>query len=239
MLRVFTFSPAYGLPTYGPFGLKLEACLRMLDVPYERVAENDTRKGPKRKSPWIEDGAVRLGDTELILDHVARTYGKELDRELTDHQRAQSLVLQRMLEEHFHQIYEYELCLTEPGWASLKTIFASGIPRILLPVIAPRIRAAFRAHLFERGIARHTPAEVEAMGRADIDAIANWLGSQSWFLGGEHPTKVDASAFGLLAPTIRSQLPTPVYSYARTKTNLVAFVDRAVNRFFAEKTPAG
>src|SRR5579864_4640087 len=82
-LRVFTFPPAWGLPTAGPFGLKLEACLRMLDVPYERTYEGDNRKGPKRKSPWIEDGDVRIGDTELILDHVKRTRGKELDRELT------------------------------------------------------------------------------------------------------------------------------------------------------------
>ena len=33
-LRLVTFPPAWGLPTAGPFGLKLEACLRMLDVPY-------------------------------------------------------------------------------------------------------------------------------------------------------------------------------------------------------------
>ena len=46
-LRVFTFPPAWDLPTSGPFGLKLEACLRMLDVPYERVFEGDSRKGPK------------------------------------------------------------------------------------------------------------------------------------------------------------------------------------------------
>ena len=110
-LRLFTFSPAFGLPTAGPFGLKLEACLRMLDVPYERSYEDDNRKGPKRKSPWIEDGDVRMGDTELILDHVARTQDKELDRDLSEADRARSVVLRRMLEEHYHQVFEYELCV--------------------------------------------------------------------------------------------------------------------------------
>jgi hypothetical protein len=45
-MRLFTFAPAWGLPTAGPFGLKLEMCLRMLGVPYECVYENDNRKGP-------------------------------------------------------------------------------------------------------------------------------------------------------------------------------------------------
>lgn len=43
-LRVFTFGPAWGLPTAGPFGLKLAGCLRMLRVPYARAYENDNRK---------------------------------------------------------------------------------------------------------------------------------------------------------------------------------------------------
>jgi hypothetical protein len=33
VMRLFTFAPAWGLPTAGPFGLKLEMCLRMLGVP--------------------------------------------------------------------------------------------------------------------------------------------------------------------------------------------------------------
>src|SRR5205814_9315595 len=103
-LRLFTFGPAWGLPTGGPFGLKLEVCLRMLDVPYERVYEGDVTKGPKRKSPWIEDGDVRLGDTELILEHVQRKHEKWLDRDLSPADRARAHVLRRMLEEHYHAV---------------------------------------------------------------------------------------------------------------------------------------
>jgi hypothetical protein len=58
-----------------------------------------------------------------------------------------------------------------------------------------------------------------------------------WFIA-DHPTKADASAFGLLAAAICSQLPTPVCSYARSKPNLVAFVDRARGRWFPEMADA-
>jgi glutathione S-transferase len=234
MIQLFTFGPAFGLPTSGPFGLKLEACLRMLGVPYVRVVENDPRKGPKRKSPWIEDGAIRLGDTELILDYVATTYHKELDRELDLPTRARSLALRRMLEEHYHQVFEYELWVHEAGWPVMRSLLAAYIPNLVLAVIGPRVRSVVTKHLFERGIARHELAEVEAMGKADVDALSTWLGDREWFLGGDAPTKLDATAFGQLACSIRVPLETPVCKYVRSKPNLVAFVERMLARLFAD-----
>ncbi len=232
-LRLFTFGPAWGLPTTGPFGIKLETCLRMLEVPYQRVSEDDNRKGPKRKSPWIEDDGHKLGDSELILEHVQRTRGKVLDETLSAEQRTRSHVLRRMLEEHYHQIFEYELVVLDAGFAELKKLFQGKIPAPLFPLVVPLVRRGFKKHLFERGIARHTPTEVEAMGRADIDALSTWLGDRDWFIA-DQPTKADATAFGLLAVSIRSPLRTPVCSYARTKPNLVTFVDRTLARFFPE-----
>jgi glutathione S-transferase len=234
-MRLYTFAPAFGLSTGGPFGLKLEACFRMLGVPYQRVFENDVRKGPKRKSPWIEDGPLRLGDSELILEHVARTRGSRLDDGLAPPDRARGHVLRRMLEEHYHQIFEYELFVLDAGFARMKQMMAGDIPALLRPVVMPLARRSFRHHLFERGIARHSPAEVEAMGRADVDALSAWLGDRDWFIG-DRPTKADASAFGLLAVAIRSGLDTPVCRYTRAQPNLVAFVDRMIGRLFAEQT---
>jgi glutathione S-transferase len=102
-------------------------------------------------------------------------------------------------------------------------------------VVVPLVRREFTHHLFERGIARHSPAEVEAMGRADVDALAGWLGERDWFIT-DRPSKADASAFGLLAVAIRSGLDTPVCRYTRTQRNLVAFVDRMLARLFAEES---
>jgi glutathione S-transferase len=232
-LRLFTFDAAWGLPTCGPFGLKLEVCLRMLGVSYERVHEGDNRKGPKRKSPWIEDGDLRLGDTELILEYVRNKHGKALDGELSPVDRARGQALRGMLEERYHQVFEYELIVRDEGFVHLRDLFKTKIPAPILSIVAPHLRRGMKKHLFERGIARHTPDEVTAMGRADIDALATWLGDREWFIA-DHPTKTDASAFGLLATTIRSPLPTPVCEYARTKSNLVAFVDRVLTRFFPE-----
>ena len=43
-LRVFTFASDWGLPTVGPFALKLLAWLVLAGVPYEQVTEANPRK---------------------------------------------------------------------------------------------------------------------------------------------------------------------------------------------------
>jgi glutathione S-transferase len=232
-LRVHTFSSTWGLPTAGPFGLKLEACLRMLNVPYDRVHEDNPGKGPKRKSPWIEDKGQRIGDTELILAHLAKTRGVSLDNQLDALTRARAHALRRMLEEHFHQVFEYELVIHDAGFPVFRSFVALAVPRPVASVLSRVLRSKMRKHLFERGIARHTQAEIESTGRADVDALVALLGDQPWFFG-DAPVKADASAFGLLAATIKSPLQTPVCSYARAQPTLVAYVDRALAHFFPE-----
>lgn len=230
-LRVFTFSPAFGLPTVGPFGLKLVACLSMLDVPFELVAEDDARKGPKRKSPWIEHAGVRLGDTELILQYVERTFGKALDAGLAPAERARGHALRRMIEEHLHQVFEYELFLHPRGWSEVaRPMMARMIPGPVFALVGPLFRRQLRKHLFERGLARHAEPEIEAFGRDDVDAISAALGDRPWLLG-DAPSKVDASAFGMLACLVKTGLPTPVARHAQATPALVAYVDRALARF--------
>jgi glutathione S-transferase len=230
-LRVFTFSPAFGLPTAGPFGLKLVACLSMLGVPFELVAEDDARKGPKRKSPWIEHGGVRLGDTELILQYVERTFGVALDAGLAAPERARGHALRRMIEEHLHQVFEYELFLDPRGWTEVgRPMMRRMMPAPVAAVVGPLFRRQLRRHLYERGVARHGAAEIEAFGRADVDALAAALGDQPWLLG-DAPTKVDASAFGMLACLVETGLPTPVARHAQATPALVAYVARGRARF--------
>ena len=73
-LKVFTFAPDWGLPTVGPFALKLLAWLELAGLPYEQVYEANPRKGPKGKNPWIELDGERIGDSELIIDLLRKRH---------------------------------------------------------------------------------------------------------------------------------------------------------------------
>ena len=108
-LRVFTFAPDWGLPSVGPFALKLLAWLKLAGIPYEQVIEGNPRKGPKGKNPWIELDGERIGDSEVIIDELKRRHGIDLDEALTPEQIALGHAWRRTFEEHFHQVLEWEL----------------------------------------------------------------------------------------------------------------------------------
>jgi hypothetical protein len=172
-LRVFTFSPGWGLPSVGPFALKLLAWLELAKIPYEQVIEDDPRKGPKGKNPWIKFDGEIIGDTELIIELLSKRYGVDLDSGLNNEQKAIGLAWRRTFEEHFHQVLEWELFEHPLGAAYMKEMMLPKMPPLVGPLIFSMLRTKLREQLYARGIGRHTPEVVEAKGRADIDGCVS------------------------------------------------------------------
>lgn len=228
-IRVFTFSPAWGLPSAGPFAVKLLAWLRLANVPYEQAFEDDPRKGPMGKNPWIEIDGERIGDSEIIIDLLSRRYGVDLDAGLAPDEKGLGLAWRRTFEEHFHQILEWELFQHPAGADYMRESLKSQMP----PLVGSLAFRAFKRHigkqLHARGIARHAPDIIAAKGRADIDALAAFLRNRPFLLG-ERPRTADAAVFGLLAPMVRWPMPTPVASYAQSVPQIVGYCDRMQER---------
>jgi glutathione S-transferase len=236
-LRVFTFAPDWGLPTVGPFALKLLAWLELARIPYEQVIEGNPRKGPKGKNPWIELDGERIGDSEVIIDLLTSRHGIDLDAGLTPEQLALGLAWRRTFEEHFHQVLEWELFFHPAGAAWMRSSLASQMPPILGSLAFPVMRAQFGRQLYARGIARHSPEIIATKGRADVDAFAAFLGDRPFALT-DRPTSADAAVFGLLAPMVYWPMETPVATYARSLLNITAYCDRMRERCF-NKTSDG
>lgn len=233
-LRVFTFSPDWGLPTNGPFALKLLAWLELAGIPYEQIIENNSSKGPRGKSPWIELEGERIGDSELIVETLSRRHGVDLDQGLAPEQRAIGLAWRRTFEEHFHQVLEWELLLHPGGAIYMREFMATQAPRQVAPLLFAVIRRQFRKQLYARGIARHSPEVIAAKGQADLDALAAYLQDRS-FLVADHPTTADTAVFGLLAPMVYWPMETPVAAHARGLPTIQAYCDRMRERCFGKR----
>lgn len=236
-LRVFTFSPDWGLPSTGPFALKLLAWLRLAGIPYEQVLEDNPHKGPKKKNPWVELDGELIGDTEVIIEALKQRYGVDPDGGLTSEQKALGHAWQRAFEEHFHQVLEWELFESPEGASYMRTYFASKMPPLVGPLAFLMMQRHFRKQLFARGIARHSPRTIEAKGRADIDALAAFLGDRP-FLVAESASSYDAAVFGQLAPMVYWPMRTPVATHARSVMQIAAYCDRIRERCFKEAKPA-
>jgi glutathione S-transferase len=209
--------------------------LRTVGIDYERVYEDNTQKGPKGKNPWVEIDGELMGDTKLIIERLAGLHDIDLEEELNARQVAQGRAIAHMVEEHLHQILEYELFINENGWAYMNEQFSDVLPWGVGGLVKIMLRRHFKKHLYERGIARHAPDVVAQMGREDLDAVEALLPS-SGYLFGEQPTVFDASVFGLCAPLVYAPIDAPVMAHAKTLTKLSAFCRQIVESWFTEKT---
>ncbi len=233
-IKLFAFGSGWGVPfaTSAPFPLKLATWLRMAGLAFEFVVANDPSKGPKGKSPWIEYGTVRMGDSSLIIDHLRERFGVDLDAHLDASQRALALVVQRMLEEHYHQCFEQQLFFGRGARERLRE-FAAGMPVPLRWLVPAVLKRSFRKQLRARGMGRHSEDVIVAQGKADLDALAELLGDKTYFLGAQ-PASVDACVFGFLGVTVYVAGDNPLYRHAASLENLMRYCERMRATYFPE-----
>lgn len=224
-LRVFTFFPAFGLPTGGPFALKVLKWLDIAGIEYEQVIENDSGKGPNKKNPWIELNGERIPDSEIIIETLARVHGFDIDAGLDPLERARLHAFRRMIEEHLHMVFEWEMFVHRNGRPFVVEVAKSVAPRLLAPVAAAMFCRQLGKQLYARGVARHSDDVIARKGIADVDAIEAALG-ENMFLAGDRPSLADVSAYGMMQPMARWPMSTPVADYIKSRPRLCAWLDR-------------
>lgn len=233
-IRLFAFGGGWGVPfaTAAPFPLKLATWLRMAEIPFDFVVANDPSKGPKGKSPWIECGTLRMGDSTLIIQYMEERFGIDLDAHLDGRQRALALSVQRMFEEHFHQCFEHQLFFGRGGEERLQE-FAASMPIPLRWLVPTVLKRAFGKQLYARGMGRHTEDIIIEQGKSDLDAVAELLGDQPYFLG-DRPCSIDACVFGFLGVSLYVAGDNPLYRYGASTENLMRYCERMRQRYFPE-----
>ncbi|MEQ9639205.1 MAG: glutathione S-transferase family protein [Alphaproteobacteria bacterium] len=230
-LRVFTFSADWGLPTTGPFSLKLLAWMRLAGLSYELKEQNDPSKGPLGKVPWVEIDGRPMADSELIIAELGRRHGFDVDAGLSPVQAADAHAWRRAFEEGFHQVLEWELFIHPAGAAYVERLIAGMAPPLVRSIVTAKLRGHFRKQLQARGLGRHAPSVVADKGRADIDALAARLADRPYLVG-DGPSMADLAVFGQVAPMVRWPMATPVAQHAKAQKPVVDFVERVFDRCF-------
>lgn len=226
MIRIFIFEPLLaGTPNPGPFCIKLETALRLSGTAYETSYAMNPNQGPKLKVPFAEIDGQRMGDSTLILEHLKKTYGVDLDARLSPLERGQSHALQRLIEERLYFVALHARWMEDDNWAVVKDLFFAKMP-MPLRLFVPRLaRKSVRNSLLAQGLGRHTRDEIYAFGAADLSAMSNMLGDKTFFFGAE-PSMADASAYGLLITIVGPAMQSPLKDAALSHPNLVRYTER-------------
>jgi glutathione S-transferase len=231
-LVVHEIPSGWGLPSVGPFCLKLEAYLRIVDLPYERVIDATPFKAPKGKLPWIEHDGQKIGDSGFIIEYLEDRLDLDANAGLSAAERAISRAMRRLIEENLYWTLVYDRWIVDENWRISRNVVLGQIPAAMRQVIAPIARRGVRRQLAGHGIGLHTRDEIHAIGRKDVAAIADLLGDKP-FLMGDKATEIDAVAYGFLANIMNVPIASPVRDEAMSHQNLVDFIERIRGRYFA------
>jgi glutathione S-transferase len=235
MITLHQAPAAWGVANVSPFCLKLETYLRMTGVPYTARAA-DFRKAPKGKIPFIEVEGKVLGDSQLIIDHLKQKHGDALDARLGKEDMVRGHMLRRMLEESTYWHIIHERWAREEGWQSYKPIFLGIFPPVVGHVVVPAIRRKVIQALRAHGLGRHRPEEILELGKADVSAVATMLGDKP-FLFGEQPTSFDAVVYAFIASITAFPVDSAFKRYTQEQQNLVRYVERCHQRYYANWSP--
>lgn len=236
MLTLYGFRSAFGLPDLSPFVTKAETFLRLSGIAYVKKA-GDKRKAPRGKFPYIDDDGVVVTDSELILAHCRAKYGDALDASMTPRDQATATAYRAMLEEHLYFITLYLRWIDPRGWAVMRPEVEAlaadiGVPKPLRGAVAGVIRRDVTKKSRAQGTGLHDVPFVERAGVAVVDAMAEQLGDQPWFLGSA-PRSFDATAYAFLIGQTRFPVDNAVGARTRGHANLSAYCDRVTAAYFA------
>lgn len=227
---VYSLPGAWGLPSVSPFCLKLLTWLRMVDIPYNlHILRGPPTKPRTRKAPYVvrPDGSV-LPDSNFIIETLKRERGITLDDGLSATESAMALLVERTLEKSTYFVGVYNRW--GPKWKEIGADLFPGMPAALFHVVTPFVRRTILKQPKAQGVSRNAPEQIYAIGRADIEALAELLGEREYFFG--EPTTIDATAYGFFANGMTPPLDDPLTAAISSHANIVAFCARMAERYW-------
>ncbi len=238
MIKMLGYIPAWGLPDISPFVSKTDLYLRLAGIPFklETLHQGDLTRTPKGKLPVIDDDGTIVADSVLIEMYLKEKYGDRLDARLSKAEKAVSVAFARMIDDSFYWFLvqmryrrDEDFKIYDPFWVE----FLCWLPAEQRPAPVKEFRERLLAQFFHSGKGRNTEAEVEAMARQQIDAIADFLAEKPYFFG-EYPTSVDAAVYSSLSHAMFVPFPSPIGKYANSKANLLAYVNRIQQQHYMD-----
>lgn len=233
MIDLYQFTPAFDVPNLSPFCMKLEAFLRVTSIPFQIIHENDPRKGPKGKLPFIRDNGVVIGDSELIIDYLESKLDFRMDGHLDSQQAATHHAFIRMLDEHLYWILIYSRWIDEHNWPALRNELFYDIPPPVSTFLANKLRRQMREQLHAQGLGRHNSEEIYKKGRKDLEQLSALLGDHQWF-GGDYVSRLDLTAIGYLCNILVPELYSPLADVVRECSNLELYAVRSRRILFPD-----
>lgn len=198
MIQLVTLPPAFGLRNVSPFCLKAEMAMKYLDMDFEHVVEQDPRKTPKGKLPYMVINGEKIADSELILEKLDKMSQGKLYSDLTPREKAIGFAFTRLAEDHLYWLVVASRWLDDDWFPEVVKGFFGSVPGIVRGLVARSAQKGVQETLHLHGLGRHTPDEQEGFLRRDLQSIADIVGAEHYIVG-QRLTVFDFVVAGMLS----------------------------------------
>lgn len=232
MIKLYNFGTWQGIADPSPFCTKVDCYMRAAGIEFETVSGTaNLGKAPKKKLPFIDHDGKIIGDSTFIIEYLKEQFGDPLDAELNPEQRAVTRAFAKMLDENLYWCIVEARWLGEM-WPQIRESFFGNMPIPLRWIVPPLARRGVRKTLQLQGLGRHSDSEILHIARKDLQALSDYLGNKEYFLLNK-VTTLDVCAYAFLVQLIRPESSAAIIDMAREFRNLVAFVERIHNAYYA------
>ncbi|MBL4802707.1 MAG: glutathione S-transferase family protein [Emcibacter sp.] len=234
MIELFKFGSVGPVCDPSPFCAKVEAYLKMANLPYETHSGTEhMQNAPKGKLPYIKEDDKLIADSSFIFKYLKEKHGDILDGHLSDEQKATTHAYMKMIDENLYWTIVHSRWQLDHNWIILKDWFFSTLPFPLKLFVPGMVRKSALKGLKSHGMGRHSDAEIAEIGDWDLRALSDLLADKEYFFG-DHPSSLDATAYGILAQMyLLKDFTAPIYDKARKYKNLMDYTNRIHDKYFA------
>uniref|UniRef100_A0A0K0E319 Failed axon connections n=1 Tax=Strongyloides stercoralis TaxID=6248 RepID=A0A0K0E319_STRER len=227
------------IPQISPFALKLETWLRATKLNYQNISNNFTVFSNKGQIPFIELNGRQVADSNAIIEHLKEKFNCDIDRSLSEEQKAIGRAIRLLAEESvfriliFNRYKHTEWFVGSEGFGDvLSGLKKKFFEKVGLKMFKRKLESKCQAH----GIGRNKEHEVEDILKGDLKALSVLLAGKPYFFGDSFTT-IDATVFGQLAqvyytPILNRQA---IIKFMDEETpNLVEFIKRIKETYWSD-----
>lgn len=237
-VTLYHFGRSWGLPDLSPFCLKLELTLRVCGIEYERVADPRViRKAPNKKMPFIEHDKNLVSDSQVVLNYIKETFGKDLDAQLTESQVRLGTLIQRTCENHLYWILVYSRWADETNWPVFSERVFRMIPAVFRGIVSKSIRKKTLKQLYAEGTLRYPQEWLYQEAERDVVALMDQIGDGP-YLFGEQITSYDCVLFANLAEFYFAPVPNnPIKKVIENHSAGKRYCETMMSKWFGDLQP--
>lgn len=217
-ITLFSYPTLFGVADNNGYGLKIFAFLRLVGLPFVHEHLFDASGAPRGQLPYIVDGGETVGDSETIVAQLTRRHGLTIDAGLSERQRAQSLLLTRLLDD-LYWVMSYSRWKDDRYWPAFRAALLREHPSLTEEGLAKAREFNFQRYFYQ-GIGRYDPDAAYERGLADLGVLADLI-PDGGFIHGAEPTGVDAGIYGFIANIHFFDIDTPLKRMVSSRPNLV------------------